>query len=34
MYREELSELAHARGWEVHIYDAKGVVGQAVQHAG
>jgi hypothetical protein len=30
MYRQELSELAHARGWEVHLYDAKAVVGQAV----
>ena len=25
MYRQELSELAHARGWEVHLYDAKTV---------
>jgi hypothetical protein len=31
MYRQELSELAHARGWEVHLYDAKAVVGQAVR---
>ena len=30
MYRQELSELAHARDWEVHFYDAKAVVGQAV----
>jgi hypothetical protein len=30
MYRRELSELAHARGWEVHFYDAKAVVDQAV----
>jgi hypothetical protein len=30
MYRQELSELAHARGWEVHVYDAKAVLGQAV----
>jgi hypothetical protein len=30
MYRQELSELAHARGWEVHFYDAKAVVGKAV----
>jgi hypothetical protein len=30
MYRQELSELADARGWEVHLYDAKSVVGQAV----
>ena len=29
MYRQELFELAHARGWEVHLYDAKTVVGQA-----
>jgi hypothetical protein len=31
MYRQELSELAHARGWEVHLYDARAVVGQAVR---
>ena len=30
MYRQELSELASARGWEVHLYDAKAVAGQAV----
>jgi hypothetical protein len=30
MYRQEISELAQARGWEVHLYDAKAVVGQAV----
>jgi hypothetical protein len=30
MYRQVLSELAHARGWEVHLYNAKEVVGQAV----
>jgi hypothetical protein len=29
MYRQELSELARARGWEVHLYDAKAVIGQA-----
>jgi hypothetical protein len=29
MYRREIAELAHARGWEVHLYDAKAVVGQA-----
>jgi hypothetical protein len=29
MYRQELSELAHARGWQVHLYDAKAVVDQA-----
>ncbi len=31
MYRQELSELAHARGWEVHLYDAKAVEGQAAR---
>ena len=30
MYRKVLSELAHARGWGVHFYDAKDVVSQAV----
>jgi hypothetical protein len=30
MYREVLAELAHARGWEVHLYDAKAVMRQAV----
>jgi hypothetical protein len=30
MYRQELSELAHARDWKVHLYDAKAVVGHAV----
>jgi len=30
MYRQELSELAQARDWEVHLYDARAVVGQAV----
>jgi hypothetical protein len=29
MYRQEIAELAHARAWEVHFYDAKAVVGQA-----
>jgi hypothetical protein len=29
MYRQELSELAHARGWKVNVYDAKAVVDQA-----
>jgi hypothetical protein len=29
MYRQELAELARARGWEVHLYDAKAVVAQA-----
>src|SRR4051794_25849860 len=31
MYRQELSELADARDWEIHPYDAKAVVGQAVR---
>jgi hypothetical protein len=31
MYRQVLSELAHARGWEVHLFVAKDVVGQAVR---
>ena len=30
MYRQELAELAHARGWTVHLYDAKAVVAQAI----
>jgi hypothetical protein len=34
MYRQVLSQLAHARGWEVHLYDAKKVVGQAVSMLG
>ena len=34
MYRQELAELAHDRGWEVHLYDAKAVVGQAVRRLG
>ena len=31
MYRQVLSELAQARDWDVHLYDAKEVVGQAVR---
>ena len=34
MYRQELAELAHARGWDVHLYDAKAVLGQAVARLG
>lgn len=34
MYRRELAELAHARGWNVHLYDAKAVEGQAVSLLG
>jgi hypothetical protein len=29
MYRQVLAELAGARGWRVHLFDAKEVVGQA-----
>ena len=29
MYRQILSDLAHARGWAVHLYRAKDVLGQA-----
>jgi hypothetical protein len=29
MYRQELAEIAHARGWEIHLYDAKAVLDQA-----
>ena len=31
MYRRELAELAHARDWDVHLYDAKAVEDQAVR---
>jgi hypothetical protein len=34
MYREILAELAQARGWEVHLYDARAVEGQAARLAG
>jgi hypothetical protein len=34
MYRQELAELAHARGWDVHLYDAKAVIPQAVRLLG
>jgi hypothetical protein len=34
MYRHALSEAAHARGWEVHLYEAKHVEGQAVTRLG
>ncbi len=34
MYRQELSELAHARDWEIHLYDAKAVEGQAAAMLG
>ncbi len=29
MYRQVLAELAHERGWQVHLYAAKEVIGQA-----
>jgi hypothetical protein len=29
MYRQILAEVAQARGWQVHFFDAKAVVGQA-----
>ena len=34
MYRQVLSELALARGWEVHLYVAKDVIGQAATMLG
>ena len=34
MYRQELAELAHARGWELHVYDARAVVDQAARILG
>jgi hypothetical protein len=34
MYRQILAELARARGWDVHFYSAKDVVGQAVSILG
>jgi hypothetical protein len=34
MYRQELSELAHARGWEVHLFDAKAVEDEAARILG
>jgi hypothetical protein len=34
MYRQVLAEVARAKGWAVHLYDAKHVVGQAVSTLG
>jgi hypothetical protein len=34
MYRQELAELAHAHGWDLHLYDAKAVVDQAIRLLG
>ena len=31
MYRQELSELAHAYGWDVHLYEARAVLDQATR---
>lgn len=31
MYRQILADLAHARGWRLHLYDAKRVEGQAFE---
>jgi hypothetical protein len=29
MYRQVLAEVAHARGWQVHLFNAKDVEGEA-----
>jgi hypothetical protein len=34
MYRQVLAEIADARGWRLHLYDAKDVVSQAVKILG
>ena len=34
MYRQVLAELARARGWDVHLYDAKDVEARAVSQLG
>jgi hypothetical protein len=34
MYRQILAELAHERGWAVHFYNAKDVIGQATEILG
>ncbi len=34
MYRQVLAELAHAHGWDVHLYDAKTVEAQASDELG
>jgi hypothetical protein len=34
MYRQELAEVAHARNWELYVYDAKSVLGQAARLLG
>ncbi|HVW30894.1 MAG TPA: hypothetical protein VHL53_00015 [Acidimicrobiia bacterium] len=30
MYRQILAELAQARGWRVHLFEAKAVIDQAI----
>jgi len=34
MYRQVLADLAHARGWAVHLYDARAIEGQAARALG
>jgi len=34
LYRQVLADLAHARGWGVHLYDAQAVEGQAARALG
>jgi hypothetical protein len=34
MYRQELAELAYARGWDVHLYEARAVIDQALVRLG
>lgn len=34
MYRQVLAEVAQARGWDVHLYDAKTILGQAASVLG
>lgn len=34
MYRQVLAEIAHARGWRVHLYSARDVEGQATDILG
>jgi hypothetical protein len=34
MYRQVLADAAHARGWDVHFYEAKTVVGDATSRLG
>lgn len=34
MYRQILAELAHERGWSVHLFQAKDVIGQAASMLG